>query len=101
MAQGPGPLVTATDGRLLVRLKVVPGATVTELAGALGDRLKVRVAAPPEGGAANRAVLALLARRLGVSPRSLTLVSGQGSPLKVVAVSGPAPKDAARRLDLA
>ena len=47
-------------------VKVVPGAARSEVAGRLGAAVKVRVAAPPEGGQANRAVCALLAERLGL-----------------------------------
>jgi uncharacterized protein YggU (UPF0235/DUF167 family) len=75
LALGPG-------GEVLLRVKAVPGA------GMLGDRLKVRVAAAPEGGRANRALIDLLATRLGVSPRSLRLVSGEAQPLKVLGVRG-------------
>ena len=38
---------------LEIRVKAVPGAKREEIAGALGDRLKIRVAQPPEGGRAN------------------------------------------------
>ena len=57
------------DARPRVRLRVSPGAD-TELAGRHGDGWKVRVAAPPERGRANDAVLDLLAERLGL-PRAL------------------------------
>jgi uncharacterized protein (TIGR00251 family) len=56
------------------------------LAGVLGDRLKVRVAAPPEGGKANRAVVELLTDWLVGA--SVELVSGHGTPLKTVRVRG-------------
>ena len=69
---------------LELRLKVVPGASRASLAGALGDRLKVRVAEPPEGGKANRAVLALLSDWFAGA--SVELVSGHGTPLKTVRV---------------
>ena len=52
----------------------------------MGDAIKVRLAAPPEDGAANRALLGLVADRLGVPRRAVTLVSGAASRLKVVAV---------------
>jgi uncharacterized protein YggU (UPF0235/DUF167 family) len=61
----------------------------------------VRVAAPPEGGKANEAVLRLLADRLGVSKASLTLVSGRSSRDKIVEVSGIDQAEAARRLEQA
>jgi uncharacterized protein YggU (UPF0235/DUF167 family) len=54
----------------------------------VGDAIKVRLAAPPEDGAANRALLGLVADRLGVPRRAATLVSGATSRLKVVAVEG-------------
>ena len=69
-------------------VKVVPGASRTEVVGRLGEALKVRVAAPPEGGQANRAILALLAERLGLPAADVTLVSGAAAPAKVVALRG-------------
>jgi uncharacterized protein YggU (UPF0235/DUF167 family) len=61
----------------------------------------VRVAAPPEGGKANEAVLRLLADRLGLPKASLTLVSGRSSRDKIVQVSGIDQAEAARRLEQA
>ena len=73
-------------GRL--SLKVVPGSSRDEIVGWLGDSLKVKVKAPPEKGRANEAVVALLAERLGTDASSITVVSGHGSPAKIVAVDG-------------
>jgi uncharacterized protein (TIGR00251 family) len=73
-------------GRL--SLKVVPGSSRGEVVGWLGDSLKVKVKAPPEKGRANEAVVALLADCLGIDPSSIAVVSGHGSPAKVVAVEG-------------
>lgn len=50
--------------------------------------LKVRVAAPPVEGAANAALIAFLAKALGVSRSSLTLVSGAGARLKLIDIDG-------------
>lgn len=71
-----------------LRVKVVPGASRDGIAGTLGDRLKVRVAAPPEAGKANRAVCALLAARLGVAERTVTVATGHSSPEKTLLVAG-------------
>jgi uncharacterized protein (TIGR00251 family) len=73
-------------GRL--SLKVVPGSSRDEIVGWLGDSLKVKVKAPPEKGRANEAVIALLADSLGIDASSIAVVSGHGSPAKVVAVEG-------------
>ena len=69
-------------------LKVVPGSSRDEVVGWLGDSLKVKVKAPPEKSRANDAVVALLADRLGTDPSSIAVVSGHGSPAKVLAVDG-------------
>jgi hypothetical protein len=50
--------------------------------------LKVRVRAIADGGEANRAVLALLAKSLGVPKASVNLLSGTTSRLKQVAIEG-------------
>ncbi len=73
-------------GRL--SLKVVPGSSRDEIVGWLGDSLKVKVKAPPEKGRANEAVVALLAERLGVDASTISVVSGHGSPAKIVTING-------------
>jgi hypothetical protein len=61
----------------------------------------VRVAAAPEGGKANEAVLQLLAERLGVPRTSMTLVSGQSSRDKIVELTGIDETETERRLQQA
>ncbi|MDF1737407.1 MAG: DUF167 domain-containing protein [Minwuia sp.] len=51
-------------------------------------RLKVRVAAPPEKGKANRAVIKLLAEVLNVAPRDIEVVRGEISRAKTVQIAG-------------
>lgn len=69
-------------------VKVVPGASRTEIAGWLGESLKIRVAAPPEGGKANQAVLVVLAGALSLQLSQMEIVSGQSQPRKVIAIAG-------------
>ncbi|HXZ57285.1 MAG TPA: DUF167 domain-containing protein [Gaiellaceae bacterium] len=82
-----------------VRLRVSPGARKTEIAGRHGDAWKVRVTAPAEGGRANDAVLKLLAERLGLPRRSLSIVSGQTGRDKVVQMAGIDSQETDRRLE--
>jgi uncharacterized protein len=70
------------SGAIELRLKVIPGASREVIVGPLGDRLKIKVAAPPADGAANAAVLRLLVEWLG-SVR-LEMVSGLTRPEKTV-----------------
>lgn len=69
-------------------VKVVPGASRNRIAGKLGDALKVQVAAAPERGKANQAVIALLAEALGVKPAQIELIAGQTQPRKTFRISG-------------
>jgi uncharacterized protein (TIGR00251 family) len=80
------PFYRATSRGYLLRLTVVPGASRTEVAGLHGDRLKVRVNAAPEKGAANRKLLEFLAERLKVPKKAVRLSAGAGSREKTVEV---------------
>jgi uncharacterized protein len=71
-----------------LRLRVAPGASRAGVVGRHGDAWKVRVAAPPEGGRANDAVVRLLADTLSVPRDSVALVSGHGSRDKIVELTG-------------
>jgi hypothetical protein len=85
---------------VLVPVKVVPGSSREDIAGALGERLKVRTRAPAEDGRANRAVCALLAAALGVKTRDVAIASGAGRPDKVVRIRGISTTHAAAALGL-
>ena len=82
-----------------MRLRVSPGARSDAVVGRHGDRWKVRVAAPPEDGKANDAVLRLIADRLRIRARNVTLVSGPASRDKIVELTGIDAAEAERRLE--
>lgn len=82
-----------------LRLRVSPGARRSELVGRHGDGWKVRVTAPPEDGRANDAVLALLASRLALPRRSVSIVSGHAAREKVVRLEGIDRAESERRLE--
>jgi len=84
-----------------LRLRVSPGARSNAIVGKHGDGWKVRVTAAPEGGKANDAVLRLLAERLEMPGKSVTLIAGPSSRDKIVELSGIDPAEAERRLGLA
>src|SRR5438552_12039922 len=89
------------DGTAVVRLHVQPGAGRTAVVGRHGDAVKVRVAAPPEGGRANDAVVALVAAAFDVKLKAVTLISGQSSRAKRVQIDGIAEAELKRLLELA
>jgi len=76
----------------------VPGASRSGVTGLHGDAVRVRVAAPPEHGAANRELLRLIARVLGVRAGDVTLEAGATGRRKRVHVRGLDASGAARRL---
>lgn len=71
-----------------IHIKVVPGASRDRIMGLLGDALKIQVAAPPEKGKANKVVVELLAKALGVGARQVSVISGAHGPRKVLRVTG-------------
>ena len=74
--------------RTHLRLRVLPGAPRPGIVGRYGDAWKVRVAAAPEAGKANDALLELLARTLDVPRHDLELTAGRASRDKVVMLEG-------------
>ena len=76
--------VTRSAARVRFTVRVVPRASVNEVAGERAGALVVRVTAPPADGRANEAVLRLVARELGVAPSQLTLEAGRTSRTKVL-----------------
>jgi uncharacterized protein (TIGR00251 family) len=83
---------------VLVHIKAVPGASRDQVAGAVGDRLKVRISAPAEGGKANRAICRVLAKELGMKAKDVTIESGQTSPEKVIRIFGARAEEIAGKL---
>jgi uncharacterized protein (TIGR00251 family) len=74
----------------MLEVRVQPGASRTEVAGMLGERLKVRIAAPAVDGRANTALVAFLADRLGVAKAQVEVVRGASNRSKTVSVPGDA-----------
>lgn len=81
-----------------LNVKVVPKASRNEIAGWLGNALKVRVAAPPEAGRANDAVEALIAEALGLPRSQVRLIAGAASARKIVEIVGIAERELRARL---
>jgi uncharacterized protein len=81
------------------RVRLQPRASRDEIAGVHDGALKIRLHAPPVDGAANEALVAFLADRLGVSRRGIRIVTGATSRTKMVEVEGVTSSDVARLAD--
>lgn len=82
------PFLSDHPQGVALRVKAVPGAKRPGIGAPIGDRLKVKVSAPPEDGKANAAICALVAKALGLKPSQVTLISGPTDPSKVLLVEG-------------
>ncbi len=80
------PFARSVAAGLELRLLVVPGSKSEGLVGEHGDRLRLRVSAPPDKGKANEAVCELLEEVLKV--RGVALLAGHASREKTVLVPG-------------
>ena len=86
-------IVQDRAGATRFSVRVQPRATRSVVEGVHAGALKVRLTAPPVEGAANDALIELLAERLNVPKRAVTIVSGATARTKLVQVHGV---DAAR-----
>jgi uncharacterized protein (TIGR00251 family) len=78
------------DGEdLLLAVHVQPGASSDCLGGCHGDRLKIRISAPPVDGKANTHLLRYLARLFGVPLHNVSLLSGAGARAKRIRIRQP------------
>jgi uncharacterized protein (TIGR00251 family) len=83
---------------VVLRIRVVPRARANALGRDAGGGLRARLTAPPVEGAANRALIALLAKALGVRRGDLELLHGARGRDKLVAVHGLGAAEVDRRV---
>ncbi|MEJ2515403.1 MAG: DUF167 family protein [Gammaproteobacteria bacterium] len=75
--------------RLICRFRVQPRASREGLAGVVGDRLKLKVHAPPVDGAANAAVVRWAARAFSVSRAQVEIIRGLSARDKTLRIVSP------------
>jgi uncharacterized protein (TIGR00251 family) len=90
--------ITDAESGAAFPVQVIPRASRNEIEGIKGNALKVRVTAPPVEGAANKALIELLAERLEVRKSQIEIVAGQTSRHKMVSVVGLGPSEVDARL---
>jgi len=81
-------------------VKVAPRASQNKIAEVADGALKVRLTAPPVEGAANEALVKLLAKALGLAKSRVKVVQGHKSRDKRLLIEGLEPEEIARRLSL-
>jgi uncharacterized protein (TIGR00251 family) len=80
--------VRAHAGGASLQVKVAPRASRNEIGEVQGDRLKIKITAPPVDSAANEELVAFLAKQLGVGRGAVQIIQGQASRNKTLAIRG-------------
>lgn len=80
--------VQRTESGVSLTVRVQPRSSVTQVIRVHGDALRVRLTAAPVDGAANAALVLLLAETFDISRRFVTIVAGASSRTKVVELVG-------------
>ena len=81
------PFLKPGNNGVWLSIKLQPRASSDQIAGVLGEELKIKVTAPPVDSAANQALVDLLADKIGCSRGQVSIVRGQASRHKLVWVS--------------
>jgi uncharacterized protein len=75
-----------------ITVKVQPRARKTGVAGVMADgTIKMRVAAPPAGGAANKVLIEFLAQAMGLPKNQIDIIAGETSERKLISLVGISP----------
>jgi uncharacterized protein (TIGR00251 family) len=90
--------ITEAESGAAFPVRVIPRASRNEIESVTGNALKVRVTAPPVEGAANKALIELLAERLKIRKSQIEIVAGQTSQHKMISVVGLGPNEVEERL---
>ncbi len=77
--------ITTKDG-IIVKIHVVPNSSKTQIVGKHGDRLKIKIKAPPVDGKANEEIISFLSDLLKVKKNQIDLISGQTSKSKNILI---------------
>lgn len=82
------PIVQACKDGVILTVHVQPKASRTESVGIHGDALKIRIAAPPADGAANKELIRFLAKELSIAASTIHIESGASGRHKRVRMQG-------------
>ena len=71
-----------------IPIRVVPRASKNQICGEIDGDIKIRLQAPPVEGKANKALIAFLAKKLGIPKRGIAVISGIKSRNKRIQIEG-------------
>jgi uncharacterized protein (TIGR00251 family) len=86
-------MTTSRNNEITITAKVVPGSSRTEFAGYQGEMYRFKVAAAPEKGRANKALIDYLAGIFNIKKNDIQIQSGQTSRIKQILLRGVSCQD--------
>ena len=82
-----------------IQVKVLPRSSRNQVVGKENEVVKIKLTAPPVEGKANKALIELLAKKLGVARSNVEIVSGERSRSKSVRIHGLSQEEIDRLLE--
>jgi uncharacterized protein len=84
------PLEIADSGEKQVKIvvQIYPGASKNEVTGMINDVLRIKIAAPPVKGKANKELIDYLSHLLGIGKDRLDIIKGHTSKNKLISIDG-------------
>jgi len=82
-----------------IRVRLTPRASRNDVLGRERDYYRIKVTSPPVEGMANKALIALLAEKLGVPKRHIEIAAGKTSRMKTVRIYGLNEEEIAQALN--
>ncbi|MCR4393888.1 MAG: DUF167 domain-containing protein [Dehalococcoidales bacterium] len=73
---------------VFISIKVLPGSQRNEVAGKINNIWRIKIAAPPEKGKANKELIEFLSQRLNLRKDCIQIVKGETSHNKLVSIQG-------------
>jgi uncharacterized protein len=82
----------------IIKLIVKPNSAKNFIEGAYLDRIKIRIAGPPEKGKANRELVKFISEKLEIPKKNIKIISGEKSSAKVLEITDCPDDDLASKL---
>ena len=76
------------NGLTVIKVKVIPRSSRNQIIGIEGDTLKVKVTSPPMNGKANKSLVEMFAKYLGIPKKDITIMAGEHSRQKYLKILG-------------
>ncbi|HTZ18054.1 MAG TPA: DUF167 domain-containing protein [Dissulfurispiraceae bacterium] len=81
------PYSKAKDG-IIIEVKIDPRSSRNEICGIADKTVRIKLTAPPVGGAANELLIELLADKFGIRKRDVIIMKGESSRHKLIKLKG-------------